>query len=202
MFTEREIVDRVRQGEIKAFEQLYADYEVYLCTVATRYIFNAQAAQEIVNDIFLNIWKNRVALVYPVRGYLIRSVQNRCLNYFRQQRLEECSLSEVDEYMFEIQEQQMASDVYPLAYLENKELQEKIAQAIDKLPHKCREIFMAYLYRNLSYEEIAQVYGISTSTVRVQIKIALTKLCRILSTSYFSIFFVFYFFLENVYNCF
>lgn len=191
MFTERDIVDRIRQGEVKAFEQLYADYDVYLCTVATRYIFNAQAAQEIVNDIFLNIWKNRATLVYPVRGYLIRSVQNRCLNYFRQRRLEECPLSEVDEYMFEIQERQMASDVYPLAYLENKELQEKIARAIDKLPHKCREIFVAYLYRNLSYEEIAQAYGITPSTVRVQIKIALSKLRGFLGTSHFFYFLYF-----------
>ena len=169
-------ITRLNNGDTKAFEILYSVYYVYLCAVATKYIFNPEAAREIVNDVFLNVWNNRSTLTYPIQPYLIRSVQNRCLNHLRQQHLQTVPLSEVQEHLLSIQEQQISAESHPLAYLENKEFEEKIYKAIDQLPKKCRDIFVQYLYHNKSYEEIAQANNISPSTVRVQIKIGLAKL--------------------------
>ncbi|WP_370860775.1 RNA polymerase sigma-70 factor [Parabacteroides faecis] len=171
-----EIITRLNEGDTKAFEMLYAAYYVYLCAVATKYIFNAEAAREVVNDVFLNVWNNRLTLTYPVRAYLIRSVQNRCMNHLRQQHLRMVPMSEVQEHLLAIQEEQITAESHPLAYLENKELEEKIYKAVDLLPKKCRDIFIQYLYHNKSYDEIAEIYHISPSTVRVQIKIGLSKL--------------------------
>ncbi|MCD8270017.1 MAG: sigma-70 family RNA polymerase sigma factor, partial [Parabacteroides sp.] len=115
-------------------------------------------------------------LTYPIQPYLIRSVQNRCLNHLRRQHLQLVPLSEVQEHLLSIQEQQIMAESHPLAYLENKEFEEKIYKAIGQLPKKCRDIFVQYLYHNKSYEEIAQANNISPSMVRVQIKIGLAKL--------------------------
>lgn len=177
-------VIRINEGDTKAFEVLYSTCYVYLCAVATKYIFNAEAAREVVNDVFVNVWNNRSTLVHPLLPYLIRSVQNRCLNYLRQQRLQMVPLSDVQESLLDIREQQIDKETYPLAYLENKEFEEKIYNAIERLPEKCKDIFVQYLYHNKSYDEIAQANNISSSTVRVQIKIGLAKLKGYLGDMY------------------
>lgn len=177
-------VIRISEGDTKAFEVLYSTCYVYLCAVATKYIFNAEAAREVVNDVFVNVWNNRSTLVHPLLPYLIRSVQNRCLNYLRQQRLQVVPMSEVQESLLDIREQQIDKETYPLAYLENKEFEEKIYNAIERLPEKCKDIFVQYLYHNKSYDEIAQANNISSSTVRVQIKIGLAKLKSYLGDMY------------------
>ncbi|WP_278626619.1 RNA polymerase sigma-70 factor [Parabacteroides gordonii] len=179
-----DIVARINEGDIKAFESLYSTCYVYLCAVATKYIFNSEASREIVNDVFINVWNNRSTLTYPVQAYLIRSVQNRCLNHLRQKRIQMVPMSDVQEHLLTIQEQQIGKESHPLAYLENKEFEERIYNAIDQLPLKCRTIFIEYLYHNKTYEEIAQAHQISTSTVRVQIKIGLTKLRVLLGDLY------------------
>ncbi|SEG00857.1 RNA polymerase sigma-70 factor, ECF subfamily [Parabacteroides chinchillae] len=179
-----DIIARINKGDAKAFEQLYIAFYVYLCAVATKYIYHAEAAQEIVNDVFLNVWNNRKSLTYPVNAYLVRSIQNRCLNYLRQQHLQEIPLSDIQESLLNIQEHQVEGEAHPLAKLENKEFEEKILSAVNQLPEKCRDIFVQYLYYNKSYDEIAKENNIATSTVRVQIKIGLSKLKDILGDIY------------------
>ncbi|MEG1543217.1 MAG: RNA polymerase sigma-70 factor [Tannerellaceae bacterium] len=171
-----DIIARVNEGDSKAFEQLYTAYYVYLCTVATKYVYNPQVAQEIVNDVFLNVWNQRGGLTYPVNAYLIRAVQNRSLNHLRERHMEMVPLSEVQEYLFSQHEQLVMADAYPLEHLENKEFEQVVCAAIDTLPEKCRDIFVQYLYHNKTYDEIAQINHISPSTVRVQIKLGLVKL--------------------------
>lgn len=188
------IIDRINEGDVKAFEQLYMTFYVYLCAVATKYVYDPEVAKEIVNDVFLNIWNNSSLLTYPVNAYLVRSVQNRSLNYLRKKRLEEVPLSDVQEQLLTIQEQQVSSASHPLAYLENKELEEKIYKAVDSLPEKCRNIFIQYLYMDKSYEEIAQMNHISQSTVRVQIKIGLARMKETLGNYYYLFLLIFNFF--------
>lgn len=191
-----DIIARIKEGDIKAFEVLYSSCYVYLCAVATKYILNAEASREIVNDVFVNVWNNRSTLAYPVWAYLIRAVQNRCLNHLRGQRLQTISMSDVQEHLLTIQEQQIGEDSHPLAYLENKEFEERIYSAVHLLPEKCRDIFVQYLYHNKTYDEIAESNHISPSTVRVQIKIGLSKL-KILLGDYYPLFLLVFNFLKN-----
>lgn len=184
LILKEDIIFRLNQGDARAFEQLYSTFYVYLCAVATKYVYNPESAQEIVNDVFLNVWNNRQSLTHPVNAYLIRSVQNRSLNYLRQQRPQEVPLSEVQEGLLSAREQQVLSEPHPLAKLEDKEFQENIYQAVNTLPEKCRDIFIQYLYHNKSYDEIATTNHISASTVRVQIKLGLSKLRVILGDLY------------------
>lgn len=173
-------IRRLNQGDTKAFEQLYNRYYVYLSTVATKYLYSPQTAQEIVNDVFLGVWNRREELAYPVGSYLVASVRNRCLNHLRTRRLEEVSLGDVSDQLLAFQEEQIEADPYPLARLETEEVEKQIASAVDTLPPKCRAIFVQYLYQNKTYEEIAAANHISPSTVRVQIKIGLGKMRELL----------------------
>jgi len=173
---EDDILIRVNQGDIKSFERLYSTFYVYLCAVATKYIYDAETAKEIVNDVFVSIWNNHTLLTAPVNAYLVRAVKNRCLNHLRQKRLEEVPLTDIQENLLHFREGLVGQPEEPLQHLEQEESQEKVLKAINLLPKKCRDIFIQYLYHNKSSEEIAAEQYISSSTVRVQIKIALTKL--------------------------
>ena len=181
---EKEVIQRVNNGDTKAFELLYSTYYVYLCAVAVKYVYKPEMAEEIVNDVFLNVWNNRSSLFYPIKAYLVRAVQNQCLSYYRKKRLDEIAVSDIKDYTVEIYEQLVYLDSSPLACLENKELANQISKAIDQLPEKCREIFIQHLYYNKTYEEIAQMKNISSSTVRVQIKQGLSKLRVLLGDLY------------------
>ena len=179
-----QIIDDINEGKENAFSALYDCYYSYLCAYATTYVFDPDEAKEIVNDVFMNVWNHHSALIHPVNAYLIRSVRNYCLNYLRDKRQQEVPLSDVQESLLSIQELQIDADPHPLAYLENKEFEEKIYRAVDSLPAKCRDIFVQYLYHNKTYEEIAITNHISSSTVRVQIKIGLAKLRELLGDLY------------------
>ena len=174
-----QIIDDINEGKENAFSALYDCYYSYLCAYATTYVFDPDEAKEIVNDVFMNVWNHHSALIHPVNAYLIRSVRN-----LRDKRQQEVPLSDVQENLLSIQELQIDADPHPLAYLENKEFEEKIYRAVDSLPAKCRDIFVQYLYHNKTYEEIAITNHISSSTVRVQIKIGLAKLRELLGDLY------------------
>ena len=189
----KEIIERISRGDTKAFEQLYSSYYVYLCTVATKYIYDAEIAKEIVNDVFLSTWHNRTSLKDPVTAYLIRAVQNRCLNHIQRKRTQEVLLTDVQEQLLTIQEQAISAEEQPLAHLEDKEFEQSISEAIDSLPPKCKEIFQQYLYQHKSYEEIAQTNGISPNTVRVQIKIGLSKIKDLIKRDYYFLLFLIFF---------
>jgi RNA polymerase sigma-70 factor, Bacteroides expansion family 1 len=191
MCVDKNIILKLNKGDTDAFKLLYTTYYVYLCAVSTKYVYDYEIAKEIVNDVFLNVWNKRETLVYPIKTYLIRSVQNRSLNYLRSKQTDEVPLSELDEYVLSFREEQIELGRQPLAYLENSEFEKLVEDAVLTLPDKCRTIFTEYLYNHKSYEEIAALCHISSSTVRVQIKIALSKLKDILKDCY-PLFLIFY----------
>lgn len=184
MCVDKNTILKLNKGDTDAFKTLYSTYYVYLCAVSTKYVYDYEIAKEIVNDVFLNIWNKRETLEYPIKTYLIRSVQNRSLNHLRNKQSEEVSLSELDEYVLSFREEQINLGYQPLAYLENNEFEKLVEEAVLTLPTKCRIIFTEYLYNHKSYEEIALLHNIAPSTVRVQIKIAFAKLKDILKDYY------------------
>lgn len=70
----------------------------------------------------------------------------------------------------------MVSDSHPLGTLLERELEEEIYKAIDKLPNECRRVFDKSRFEGKSYEEISQELGISVNTVKYHIKNALASL--------------------------
>lgn len=171
-----ELINRINRGDARAFETLYNAYYVYLCAVAVKYVYDPAVAQEITNDVFLNAWHLREQLVYPVNAYLRQAVQNRSLNYLRSLRMQEVPLTEAEEKLLRFREMQTGSDEHPLGRLENKELHQLVAEAVSRLPERCRQVFTQKFYYGKTSEEIARECGLNASTVRVQLKIALTKL--------------------------
>ena len=84
------------------------------------------------------------------------------------------------------------TDSHPLGMLLERELEEEIYKAIDKLPDECRRVFNKSRFEGKSYEEISQDLGISINTVKYHIKNALAALQKNLG-KYLVALFLFFF---------
>lgn len=155
----------------RSFEMLFKSNFKDLCHLAVQYVKDSDTAKDIVQEVFFNVWKKKadIDLSRPVRAYLTSSVRNRCINYLRDHK----KLSDG----FIEREDQMVGTEYkvPDKLIEN-ELKRKIADSIDELPDRCKEVFVLSRYENLKYLEIAERLQISVKTVETQMSKALQHL--------------------------
>lgn len=172
----KEVIEQIRNGSEKAFSGLYCAYYSYLNAVALCYLLDKNCSAEIVDDVFFNVWNKRETLSYPIHYYLIRSVQNGCLNYIRMQRAQQNILDEHKDQMLAFQENYIQSTPVPLQYVEMRQTEEEIRSAVDQLPLKCRQVFEEYFYAGKEVDVIASDMGLTVSTVRVQLKNATDRL--------------------------
>ena len=155
------------------FEKLYVEYYSMLCIIAFEYTRNKALAEEMVSEVFFALWKKRETIVITtsIKNYLIKSVQNTCLQYIRAKKQDVQSLDENPGFMHI----PWGND-YTLGRLFEKELSQMIEAAIQSLPERCRKIFLLSRDQELSYAQIAQTLRISENTVKTQIKTALSRL--------------------------
>lgn len=172
----KEVIEQIRNGSEKAFSGLYSAYYSYLNAVALCYLLDKNCSAEIVDDVFVNIWNKRETLSYPIHYYLVRSVQNGCLNYIRMQRAQQNILDEHKDQMLAFQENYIQSTPVPLQYVEMRQTEEEIRSAVNQLPLKCRQVFEEYFYAGKEIDVIAKDMGLTVSTVRVQLKNATDRL--------------------------
>lgn len=170
------LIARIVAGDERAFKVLYDHYFTYLCTSAMYYILDADLSKEIVNDVFIEIWKRRMQLAYPIHSYLQTCVRNGCLNHLRSERARLAMMGGYGSEVLRLQEFQLAKQVTPFDICEFRELEHQIRESVESLPSKCKAIFEQYLYAGRSPKEIAENLGVSVNTVRVQVKIALDRL--------------------------
>ena len=167
------IRDKQKSKEDQAFELLFRKYYVRLFCFANKFITDPTEAEEIVQEVFLNIWKRKdqLKLDDKIKPYLFKSVQNLCFNFIEHQKV-------VNNYYAVIEmvykNQQEDFDTYESVIY--AELQQKIDQAIESLPEACKKVFRMSREDGLKYTEIAQQLNISVKTVETQMGRALQKL--------------------------
>ncbi len=151
----------------KLFEQLFRQYFSDLCNFARSYVNDNDTAKEITQNVFINLWQNKKGIdsSKSVKSYLFTSVRNRCLNYIRDNKKFRSNVLDVEIADYETAYE---SDTFSVA-----ELETKISSALDKLPERCRQIFMLNRFEDLKYKEVAEKLGISVKTVEVQMSKAL-----------------------------
>ena len=161
----------VREGNAAAFEGVFRTYYRRLCGVVYAYVGSAESAEEIVQELFLKIWRQRESLEITdsLQGYLFRAARNEALNHLKHQRVE---------LQWRGREQAADQRVAPSAddALAERELSRAIEAAIAALPERCRMVFTMSRRQGLSYAEIAESLGISVKTVEVHIGRALKSL--------------------------
>lgn len=160
-------VHGIRQGDGKAFEQLFRLYCQPLIHFVRRYVQDVPTAENLVQEVFLAVWANRSQLdpAKNVKTYLYTAARNQALKHLRHMDVEDCSVEEVGSTL--------ASPDTPEDELRQKEISTAVAGAIAALPEKTRIVFSMNRYDHLTYTEIAEIQGVSIKTVETQMGRAL-----------------------------
>jgi RNA polymerase sigma-70 factor (ECF subfamily) len=143
---------------------------------AYRYVRDEAIAENIIHDVFLYLWNERERLDFAVniKTYLFNAVKNRSLKYLRRKEIENNYKT-----MHIIVKKEIRN---PENILLNKELEDAIQDALNRMPEKRREIFAMNRFDQLSYSEIASILNISVKTVETQISRSLKFLRKTLSS--------------------
>jgi RNA polymerase sigma-70 factor (ECF subfamily) len=176
MIRDNEIIERIRKGDIKQFEELFRSSYASLVKYARTLIKDHDTAEEIVQDLFFKLWQNKEKLNIEssLNGYLFRSVHNRCLHHIEH-------LKVVERHVHEMESEQNQGDESPADLLQYKELQAKIARTIEKLPERCGRIFCMNRFEGLKYAEIAEQLSVSVKTVEANMGRALKEFRKALT---------------------
>lgn len=176
--TEALLVQQLKNGVDAAYKYLYDQHYQILCHVAAQYVKDDFLAETIVGDVIFHLWEVRetIEIDTSVRSYLMTCVRNRCIDYLKSQyHKREVAHSDTGLRDFPVL-QYVKDDDYPLGKLLEKELEDEIMNAINRLPDECRRVFNMSRFENRKYEEIAQELKISVNTVKYHIKHALALL--------------------------
>ena len=163
-------------NQVKQLERLFHEFQPMLTGFAYKYVKSSEDAQGIVQEVFVSVWKNRghLELNSKLKSYLFTATKNKSLNFLDKRKIYTVSIDaakEEDRPEIQIEDgSNIASDDMELA-----ELQAVIMEEVQKLPPKCRQIFILSRQEQLSYKEIAAQLGVSTKTVENQIGIALKR---------------------------
>jgi RNA polymerase sigma-70 factor (ECF subfamily) len=151
----------------KALKSLYVSYYTLLCNQVYTILKDRVAAEDIVQEVFFEVWKKREELNIhqSIFAYLKRACRNRTLNYIRDNNVK----WEDDMVLIDQQDAGFTTDQYMSA----EELNLKINDAIAGLPEKCGVIFSLSRFEEMSYNDIANQLNISVKTVENQISKAL-----------------------------
>jgi RNA polymerase sigma-70 factor, ECF subfamily len=170
MIRDAEIIRRIRQGDVGQFESLFRSSYVSLVRYAKTLVRDYDTAEEIVQDLFFTLWKDRdkIQIESSLNGYLYRAVHNRCLHYFEHIKV-------VSKYMNDMASGSEESPESPADALNYRELQARIAGILDRLPEKCGKIFCMSRFEGLKYTEIAERLSISVKTVEANMGRALKE---------------------------
>jgi RNA polymerase sigma-70 factor, ECF subfamily len=170
-FSEDHWIELIRSGDPSVFESIFRTYYPYLCQFAYRSVESPDIAEDIVQSVFLNIWKNRREWnpQCSVRMYLYKATRNQVINYLKHKNIEKkVGLADIHSLRTDVQTPESK-------YIQN-EYSKAIHDTIDRLPERCRLIFLMKKEDGLKYTEIAEILGISIKTVETQMVRALRYL--------------------------
>jgi RNA polymerase sigma-70 factor (ECF subfamily) len=150
--------------------QIIDDHYNHLIVVAMRYLRDRSRAEDVVQDILLDLWKRRegIEIKGQIGSFLRGAIVNRCLAIIRNNKKIEFKDFSIDFNSL--------SDVNIDQEYHAKELKAIIDDLINELPERCKQIFLLSREERKRHKEIAELLDISTKTIENQMSKALKHL--------------------------
>lgn len=168
---EQMFIEQLNRKEPEAFRMLFRNYSRALILYALGYQVNQNVAEDIVQEVFVNLYERKMFFPSPenLRSFLYVSVRNGALNFLRHQKIEQhyfrhLTLEDDGEDKEEVELKMLKEEVY-----------RRIFAILETLPVRCRRIFEMHLEGH-GNEEIADLLHLSVHTVKTQKKRVMQKL--------------------------
>ena len=157
------LIERSREGDTQAMEALYEQYKRPFFNLAYRHTYNYEAAEDLLQDIFVKIFTHLESLknIETFKGWAYRIALNTCYSYLRSKKgklKDAIPLSEV--------ERTVKADSHDV---QEGVMKKPLDEAIESLPQGLKRIFLLHDVQGFKHEEIAQMLGCSTGTSKSQL---------------------------------
>jgi len=173
---DRECLERIRQGDSAAFEQLFRAHYAGMCGSVYRLLGSRADTEDVVQEVLRRVWERRAqwAPQGTIEDYLYRAARNEAVSRLRRRFrerawYEQATAAAEHETGVSARQSRHAID----ERLEDEELLAAVRRAVDALPERCRLIFELKWEHELRYAEIADALGITVKTVENQLLKAL-----------------------------
>lgn len=188
-----QLVNLLQYDDQVAFRTLFDRYYTLLTNIANRYVNDAHIAEDIAQDVFIKLWNNRknLAIHYSVKQYFAKAAVNTAINHLRQQKKLAVILSDDTDEDFSTRQAPPDDEQRE----EQESMENRLLDALQRLPDRCRLVFTMHRIDGLSHKEIAAELDISTKTIENQITKAMKILREVFTTK--SILIIFFIFLVN-----
>lgn len=171
------LIECIKNDNQKALESLYKKYFYPLCRFAKSFVNDPLICEEVVSDVFFNIWKGRkkLHLQKNLKPYLFTATRNQALKTLKKEKAA----------FFEAQiEDNNCSEITADEPIEYQETLKTLEAIIEGLPPQRKLIFKMNRMEGLNYSEIAKILQISIYTVQNQMVAAMKYLSKYRSKFY------------------
>lgn len=169
--TDIELCERMKRGDIDAYRQIYDRYHSQLYYYALRFLKMPELAEDVIHDVFLKLWEIREQLKpeFGIVGYLYKISRNQVFKLIKKISTE----AELRSKVIGIIEEQCIDAEANLQWNEYAQL---LGGAIDQLPPQCKKVFNLCRQEGKTYDEAAQILGISKHTVKEHMMAAMKNI--------------------------
>ncbi|MFR1240456.1 MAG: RNA polymerase sigma-70 factor [Butyricimonas faecihominis] len=169
-------IRQINEKQEKAFHELFLRFFNYLVVYAMRRVQRRDVAEDIVQEVFVNVWEGDKEFNSYVgfRAFLYNAVANRCMDYLKHQVVE-------DRYAAVVMKEEHEWDELDMA---EEEMYRELHLVVQELPERSRAVFELHL-EGKKNEEIAQLLALSVLTVKSYKKNAMQYLRKRLGDAHF-----------------
>ncbi|WP_419211105.1 RNA polymerase sigma factor [Maribacter sp. X9] len=170
------LAERLKLGQIDAYEYLMDTYYQKLCAYAYTLTNDHSDAEDLVQNVFAKLWfkRRKINPELSIKSFLYKSIYNEFVDLYRKNK----NVTKLELKYLETLEAYVETEPENL-----EKLISKVYEVIDKLPPKCREIFLMNKKEGLTNIEISEHLNISIKTVEWHISKAFKQLKEILSSN-------------------
>lgn len=155
-----------------AYKELFIRLYGPLKKFAAGFLRSSEISEEIVSDIFMEIWRRRSALmeIEDLKVYMYICVRNASLRKLQQLRKD--AIVSLDDFTYEFTSSYISAEEALLT----SELHQKIQAVINDLPPRCKLVYKLAKEDRLPYKDISTILNISVKTVDNQLATALKRI--------------------------
>lgn len=167
------LLDRVRVGDQGAMTEVFDRYSTVVYSVALRVLRDQGQAEDVVQEVFLQIWKNASSFVQDrgsLGAWLVVIARNRAIDHLRRRKPADS-----------VEDVVLASSIDVASEAERNNLMERVRSVLDTLPREQQQSMQLAFFEGLSHSEIAERTGDPLGTVKTRIRQALISIRKALT---------------------